>query len=155
MDEVLIFLSGHAVVVLICFTLLICEVVKLETIIYILQFQVLINEAGRNQPLDNKSNKAVKGTPRSMQNKQKDSEETHIELDSRLLSALLTVSTDFVKVIVHDFIKYFQLFPTSPFAYPQGVNRAFPYVSSNEADDIVDIETPMLFQLVGYKTLHL
>lgn len=28
------------------------------------------------------------------------------------------------------------------------MNRAFPYVSSNEADDIVDVQTPVLFQLV-------
>lgn len=32
--------------------------------------------------------------------------------------------------------------------FVQGVNRAFPFVSSNEADDIVDIQTPVLFQLV-------
>ena len=90
-----------------------------------------------------------------MENKLKGSEEPHVELDSRLLSALLTVSIVCVKVTMHDFKKDLQLFltsTTSPFAYPQGVNRAFPYVSSNEADDIVDIETPMLFQLVGYKT---
>lgn len=30
----------------------------------------------------------------------------------------------------------------------QGVNRAFPYVSSNEADDIIEVQTPMLFKLV-------
>lgn len=28
------------------------------------------------------------------------------------------------------------------------MNRAFPFVSSNEADDIVDVQTPVLFQLV-------
>lgn len=36
--------------------------------------------------------------------------------------------------------------------YPQGVNRAFPYVSSNEADDVIEVHTPMLFQLVISKT---
>lgn len=30
----------------------------------------------------------------------------------------------------------------------QGVNRAFPYVSSAEADDIIEVQTPMIFQLV-------
>lgn len=30
----------------------------------------------------------------------------------------------------------------------QGVNRAFPYVASNEADDVVELQTPILFQLV-------
>ncbi|GAU31964.1 hypothetical protein TSUD_359080 [Trifolium subterraneum] len=53
--------------------------------------------------------------------KEKNSEghsDSHAEMDSRLLSVLLT-----------------------------GVNRAFPFVSSNEADDIVDVQTPVLFQL--------
>ncbi|XVF27125.1 hypothetical protein REPUB_Repub14bG0079700 [Reevesia pubescens] len=93
--------------------------------VYFALFKVLINEAGKSQPLDNKSNKAVKSTPRSKENKLKGSGESHVELDSRLLSALL-----------------------------MGVNRAFPYVSSNEADDIVDIETPMLFQLVHSKNFN-
>lgn len=30
----------------------------------------------------------------------------------------------------------------------QGVNRAFPFVSSDEADDVIEVQTPMLFQLV-------
>lgn len=30
----------------------------------------------------------------------------------------------------------------------QGVNRAFPYVSTDEADDIIESETPVLFKLV-------
>ncbi|XVF74251.1 hypothetical protein PTKIN_Ptkin13bG0095100 [Pterospermum kingtungense] len=30
----------------------------------------------------------------------------------------------------------------------KGVNRAFPYVSSNKAGDVVDIKTPILFQMV-------
>lgn len=33
----------------------------------------------------------------------------------------------------------------------QGVNRAFPYVSSEEADDIVEAQTPILFKLVSHK----
>lgn len=32
--------------------------------------------------------------------------------------------------------------------FSQGVNRAFPFVSSDEADDIIDVQTPVLFQLV-------
>ncbi|PNX94172.1 CCAAT-binding factor, partial [Trifolium pratense] len=53
--------------------------------------------------------------------KEKNSEghsDSHAEMDSRLLSVLLT-----------------------------GVNRAFPFVSSNEADDIIEVQTPVLFQL--------
>ncbi|OMO66056.1 CCAAT-binding factor [Corchorus olitorius] len=93
--------------------------------VYFALFKVLITEAGRSQELDNKSNKVVKHTPSSKENKLKVGEESHIELDSRLLSALLT-----------------------------GVNRAFPYVSSNEADDITDVQTPMLFQLVHSKNFN-
>ncbi|GAU39403.1 hypothetical protein TSUD_323510 [Trifolium subterraneum] len=60
--------------------------------------------------------------------KEKNSEahsDSHAEMDSRLLSVLLT-----------------------------GVNRAFPFVSSNEADDIVDVQTPVLFQLVHSKNFN-
>ncbi|XBI47006.1 hypothetical protein VPH35_111084 [Triticum aestivum] len=44
---------------------------------------------------------------------------TDLEMDSRLLSALLS-----------------------------GVNRALPYVASSEVDDIVEVQTPILFRLV-------
>ncbi|PKU66643.1 CCAAT/enhancer-binding protein zeta isoform X1 [Dendrobium catenatum] len=50
--------------------------------------------------------------------KKKVSPETHVEMDSRILSALLT-----------------------------GVNRAFPFVSSEEADDILEVQMPILFKL--------
>ncbi|KAE8674178.1 acyl carrier protein 1 [Hibiscus syriacus] len=92
--------------------------------VYFALFKVLISEAGKSQQPD-KENKAVKNIHRSKENKRKGSGESHVELDSRLLSALL-----------------------------MGVNRAFPYVSSNEADDIVDIETPILFQLVHSKNFN-
>lgn len=46
-------------------------------------------------------------------------------MDSRILSALLT-----------------------------GVNRAFPYVLSKEADDIIEVQSPMLFQLVHSKNFN-
>ncbi|PIN01186.1 hypothetical protein CDL12_26307 [Handroanthus impetiginosus] len=51
--------------------------------------------------------------------------ESHVEMDSRLLSALLT-----------------------------GVNRAFPFVSSDEADDLIQVHTPLLFQLVHSKNFN-
>lgn len=36
-----------------------------------------------------------------------------------------------------------------PLAVPvQGVNRAFPFVSDNESDEIIAVQTPILFQLV-------
>ena len=31
----------------------------------------------------------------------------------------------------------------------QGVNRALPYVASSEVDDIVEVQTPILFRLVS------
>ncbi|KAE8719951.1 Detected protein of confused Function [Hibiscus syriacus] len=112
--EILLILSGKVLEV--------AEVVKS----YVKASAVLISEAGKSQQPE-KENKAVKNSHRSKENKRKGSGESHVELDSRLLSALLML---------------------------QGVNRAFPYVSSNEADDIVDIETPILFQLVHSKNFN-
>ncbi|XP_060206018.1 protein SLOW WALKER 2 [Lycium barbarum] len=87
--------------------------------VYFALFKVLISEAGEGRMVNKKSegHKEVSGT--SKDKKEKDSSETHVEMDSRLLSALLT-----------------------------GVNRAFPYVSSDEADDVIQAHTPVLFQLV-------
>lgn len=34
----------------------------------------------------------------------------------------------------------------------QGVNRALPYVASSEVDDIVEVQTPILFRLVRLLT---
>ncbi|CAI0462522.1 unnamed protein product [Linum tenue] len=88
--------------------------------VYFALFKVLITEAGVSQKTDKDSKIEDKSTSGpSREGKVKASQESHIEMDSRLLSALLV-----------------------------GVNRAFPYVSSNEADDIVEGQTPMLFQLV-------
>ncbi|CAL1383487.1 unnamed protein product [Linum trigynum] len=88
--------------------------------VYFALFKVLITEAGVSQKTDKDSKIEDKSTSgASREGKVKASQESHIEMDSRLLSALLV-----------------------------GVNRAFPYVSSNEADDIVEGQTPMLFQLV-------
>ena len=56
------------------------------------QSQVLITEAGSSKKMD-KSSKAERNTSgSSKENEIKSSPESHIELDSRLLSALLTVS---------------------------------------------------------------
>ncbi|ESW07382.1 hypothetical protein PHAVU_010G125200 [Phaseolus vulgaris] len=87
--------------------------------VYFALFKVLITGAISNQKLD----KSGKGNAK--EDKSKELSESHVELDSRLLSVLLT-----------------------------GVNRAFPFVSSNEADDIVDVQTPVLFQLVHSKNFN-
>lgn len=112
----------------------------------------------------------------SKENEEKNSSESHIELDSRLLSALLTVSIDIFcpcrgerKAKCFTLTGLFNTFDILKFcafrfvslevsnllmllfSILQGVNRAFPYVSSNEADDIIEVQTPMLFKLVSSK----
>ncbi|KAJ7521119.1 hypothetical protein O6H91_19G038900 [Diphasiastrum complanatum] len=57
--------------------------------------------------------------------KEKEPATTDVEMDSRLLSALLT-----------------------------GVNRAFPYVNNDDANDIIQEHTPMLFRSVHSKNLN-
>ncbi|KAK3220621.1 hypothetical protein Dsin_014591 [Dipteronia sinensis] len=84
--------------------------------VYFALFKVLIIEASGDEKMDNNNKKKVSFAKES---KAKSPSESHVEMDSRLLSALLT-----------------------------GINRAFPYVSSSEADDIIEVHTPMLFKLV-------
>lgn len=94
--------------------------------VYFALFKVLITEAGAGEKMDKNiktGNKQV--STFSKKSQLEISPESHIELDSRILSALLT-----------------------------GVNRAFPYVSSNEADDIIEVQTPMLFKLVHSKNFN-
>ncbi|KAJ0724675.1 putative CCAAT-binding factor [Helianthus annuus] len=101
------------------------KVAKRLVEVYFALFKLLISEA--SGPNKQKKNKEDYKKPFSS-SKDKDVKtdaDSHVEMDSRLLSALLT-----------------------------GVNRAFPYVSSNEADDIVEAQTPMLFQLVHSKNFN-
>ncbi|XP_057770756.1 protein SLOW WALKER 2 [Salvia miltiorrhiza] len=90
--------------------------------IYFALFKVLISEASAAQSVETNDKKA---SGPSKEGKTKASSESHIEMDSRLLSALLT-----------------------------GVNRAFPFVSSDEADDVIEVQTPLLFQLVHSKNFN-
>ncbi|KAK9290330.1 hypothetical protein L1049_008497 [Liquidambar formosana] len=94
--------------------------------VYFALFKVLISEAGAGSKME-KSRKAGDGKASSSfkECKVKSPTEFHVELDSRLLSALLT-----------------------------GVNRAFPFVSTNETDDVIEVQTPMLFQLVHSKNFN-
>ncbi|ONK75213.1 uncharacterized protein A4U43_C03F14530 [Asparagus officinalis] len=92
--------------------------------VYFALFKVLISEAGdgkkhKDCKYDKQSGKNNKRNGKNESNKKQQIPESHVEMDSRLLSALLT-----------------------------GVNRAFPYVSSDEADDIIEAQTPLLFRLV-------
>ncbi|KAL8138359.1 hypothetical protein V2J09_004360, partial [Rumex salicifolius] len=93
--------------------------------VYFAVFKVLMSEMSSGAKADENGKKATNEKPSRMDNKGKGSSDAHVELDSRLLSALLT-----------------------------GVNRAFPFVSSNEADEILEVQTPMLFQLVHSKNFN-
>jgi len=95
--------------------------------VYFALFKVLISEAGGSLMTNKKRKEEDKKASSSTKDSKPDSQssEPHIEMDSRLLTALLT-----------------------------GVNRAFPFVSSNEADDIIEVQTPMLFQLVHSKNFN-
>lgn len=96
------------------------KVAKSLVDIYFALFKVLISEAGSGEKTDKSEKVGGKKPPGSLKDgKGNSSSDSHVELDSRLLSALL-----------------------------MGVNRAFPYVSRNEADDVIEVQTPMLFHLV-------
>nr|CAB3456830.1 unnamed protein product [Digitaria exilis] len=100
--------------------------------VYIALFKVLMSSNDTKGDTRNKYSKETveKGKMEGGNNKVKDSKShgnnevnstagSDLEMDSRILSALLT-----------------------------GVNRALPYVASSEVDDIVDVQTPILFRLV-------
>lgn len=36
----------------------------------------------------------------------------------------------------------------------QGINRAFPFIASDDAESIIEIQTPVLFKLVRLWTSH-
>ncbi|GFP99495.1 ccaat/enhancer-binding protein zeta [Phtheirospermum japonicum] len=90
--------------------------------IYFALFKLLIAESEAAQSVGKHEKKASSS---SKEGKTKATSESHVEMDSRLLSALLT-----------------------------GVNRAFPFVSSDEADDVIQVQTPLLFQLVHSKNFN-
>ncbi|XP_006663966.1 CCAAT/enhancer-binding protein zeta [Oryza brachyantha] len=100
--------------------------------VYIALFKVLMScSHGAEGVQNNKYGKKTTeiGKPKGKKEKGNDfnshvkhgdpSEGSDLEMDSRILSALLT-----------------------------GVNRALPYVASSEVDDIVEVQTPILFRLV-------
>lgn len=102
--------------------------------VYFALFKILISEGndGKNMrkssKFDDENSKKVKTKDKKGKvkaagslptSKKEQSLESNMEMDSRLLSALLT-----------------------------GVNRAFPFLSSDEADDMIEVQTPVLFKLV-------
>ncbi|XP_057505267.1 protein SLOW WALKER 2-like isoform X1 [Actinidia eriantha] len=94
--------------------------------VYFALFKVLICETESVKTDRSRKEEYRKASTPSKDGKLKiQSSYSHAEMDSRLLSALLT-----------------------------GVNRAFPFVSSDEAGDIIEVQTPMLFQLVHSKNFN-
>lgn len=91
--------------------------------VYFALFKMLIEEGDNNKPEKSKEDEKNKKFVKS--SKEQGPVEPNVEMDSRLLSALLT-----------------------------GVNRAFPFVASDEADDVVEVQTPMLFKLVHSKNFN-
>ncbi|CAN6162295.1 unnamed protein product [Urochloa humidicola] len=73
---------------------------------------------GKNGKIEGRNNK-IKDSKSHGNNEVSSTAGSDLEMDSRILSALLT-----------------------------GVNRALPYVASSEVDDIVEVQTPILFRLV-------
>ncbi|CAN8235305.1 unnamed protein product [Cochlearia groenlandica] len=91
--------------------------------VYFALFKVLTTEAKKKPGADDKA--GDKKHAHSKDTKEEKASDSPVELDSRILSALLT-----------------------------GVNRAFPYVSTDEADDIIESQTPVLFKLVHSKNFN-
>ncbi|XP_077240901.1 CCAAT-binding factor [Tasmannia lanceolata] len=94
--------------------------------VYFALFKVLTTEADGGQKMKKNNKKEDKKVVRSLHNSKREGPlQSNVEMDSRLLSALLT-----------------------------GVNRAFPFVASDEADDIIEVQTPIFFKLVHSKNFN-
>nr|XP_043625221.1 CCAAT/enhancer-binding protein zeta [Erigeron canadensis] len=101
------------------------KVAKRLVDIYFALFKVLISEAGGSKKQKKSKEDFKKPISSTIDKETKTDADSHVEMDSRLLTVLLN-----------------------------GVNRAFPFVSSNKADDVVEAQTPMLFQLVHSKNFN-
>ncbi|XP_043691786.1 CCAAT/enhancer-binding protein zeta [Telopea speciosissima] len=102
------------------------KVAKRLVDVYFALFKVLISEANGGQKTAKGSKQEEKKANESFKhNKGESPVVSDVEMDSRLLSALLT-----------------------------GINRAFPFVASDEVDDVIEVQTPMLFKLVHSKNFN-
>ncbi|KAG9457617.1 hypothetical protein H6P81_002125 [Aristolochia fimbriata] len=102
------------------------KVAKRLVDVYFALFKVMMTEAGTSQEVDKKAKKGDKNRAGSLQkSKGENNVNSDVEMDSRILSALLT-----------------------------GVNRAFPYIASDEADDLIEVQTPILFKLVHSRNFN-
>ncbi|KAL6010534.1 hypothetical protein ACLOJK_000968 [Asimina triloba] len=93
--------------------------------IYFALFKVLITETDSGQSLKTKSKKPDGKSNSTQTRKGESTSDSNVEMDSRLLSALLT-----------------------------GVNRAYRFVTNDEADDIIETQTPILYKLVHSKNFN-
>ncbi|KAJ4951263.1 hypothetical protein NE237_028095 [Protea cynaroides] len=102
------------------------KVAKRLVDVYFALFKVLISEASGGKKTGRGSKQEEKKASESPKhNKGESPVVSNVEMDSRLLSVLLT-----------------------------GINRAFPFVASDEADDVIEVQTPMLFKLVHSKNFN-
>ncbi|XP_022999988.1 CCAAT/enhancer-binding protein zeta [Cucurbita maxima] len=99
------------------------QVAKRLIDVYFALFKVLVASEDQKKQKSGEDKKKASRSSKDIQ--AKNPLESHVEMDSRILSALLT-----------------------------GVNRAFPFVLSKEADDIIEVQSPMLFQLVHSKNFN-
>ncbi|XP_068659944.1 protein SLOW WALKER 2 [Aristolochia californica] len=102
------------------------KVAKRLVDVYFALFKVLVTESGNSQEVDKKPGKEDKNSAIFLQkSKEGNNVESDVEMDSRILSALLT-----------------------------GVNRAFPYIPNDEADDVIEVQTTILFKLVHSRNFN-
>lgn len=93
--------------------------------VYFALFKVLISEVTHGDAKTNNIKREQGKISSPKKKPAKASAESHVEMDSRLFKALLT-----------------------------GVNRAFPFVSSEESDEIIEAQMPILFQMVHSRSFN-
>ncbi|CAI9114481.1 OLC1v1015212C1 [Oldenlandia corymbosa var. corymbosa] len=99
------------------------KVAKRLVDVYFALFKILISNSNGESGKDSKEKHPKASSSKKI--KADTPSESHVEMDSRLLTALLT-----------------------------GVNRAFPFVSNDESEEIIAVQTPILFQLVHSKSFN-
>ncbi|KAF6166730.1 hypothetical protein GIB67_005606 [Kingdonia uniflora] len=141
------------------------KVAKRLVDVYFALFKVLVSEASTGKTTGKISTKDDKKFTSSLRNnKEESTSESNVEMDSRLLSALLTNRFEsylnsrhisLLRFLLDDLAKDNVISDFSELKrLPRGVNRAFPFVGIDEVDDVVEIQTPMLFKLVHSKNFN-
>ncbi|KAK9150753.1 hypothetical protein Syun_009062 [Stephania yunnanensis] len=125
------------------------KVAKRMMDVYFALFKVLISKPSVGEEVGKNYKKKKEG-------KEDNLLESSVEMDSRILSALLTAYRFLaIATLSFNFLFLVSLLLVDKLAFlSHGVNRAFPFLSSGEADDLVDVQTPMLFKLVHSKNFN-